>query len=280
LSELKGPTRQSTTSVVDTVYDAEFETLYRATKALVNSVQQMYHPLIAEYLSTKHAWDTLQFQLQFLELPPATANWAPFRERRDRIKGVQDMKRTAAMQLLSIKKACLAEDLNEILEMVMDATGVSEDDLIEWENLASEGNKGHVLRLELLNHQEPKEQRKDRQTRTLEWMLGVFYASSYLVELQKGMIAYKLQENSKMVARSNIFTSWADDLQEQVVFDRAVSSRMMLKFWFLDTTTAMEEDYALSHWDSEATMRRIDADFAPDMVEYSGNNMDDVDLKR
>lgn len=176
------------------------------------------------------------------------------------------MRRAAARQLLSIEEACVAKDLNEILEMVMKETGMADDDFRAWEALASEGIRCDVLRLELLNHQEPEEQRKDQQTRTLEWMLGVFYASSYLVEIQKRMIAYNLRENRKLVAHSSTFTSRVEDPQEQSGFDRAVSSRTILKFWFLDANAASEEDYAASHWDSEATMRIVDDEFTAEIL--------------
>lgn len=151
------PTRRSTKSLTIWDQDAEFDTLYRATNTLVKAVKELYHSLIAEYISTLHAWDTLEFQLRCLDIEPTTGSWGFRNDKIDKIRSVHDMKRTAASQLLSIRKACLAESLGETLDLVAIKTGVTGDDVSQWEKITADMLKDHKLELGALRFPDRKE---------------------------------------------------------------------------------------------------------------------------
>ena len=205
----EAPTRQSTKSLAVSDQDAEFDTLYRATNNLVKAVKELYHPLIAEYISTLHAWDTLEFQLRCLEIEPTTGSWGFRNDKIDRVRSVHNMKRTAASQLLSIRKACLAESLGETLDLVANKTGVTGGDVSQWERITADVLKDQKLELGALRFPDLNEQRRDRLTRTQEWMLGVWNASPLLLELQGDMIRQQLAERRRLNTASDpIFGSW------------------------------------------------------------------------
>ena len=253
----KAPASQSTKSLAISDQDAEFETLYRATNTLVNAVKELYHPLIAEYISTLHAWDTLQFQLRCLDIEPTTGSWGFRNDKTARIGSVYNMKRIAASQLLSIRKACLAESLGETLDLVASKTGVTEDDIRQWEEITADVLKDQKLRLGALRFSDPDEQRTDRLTRTQEWMLGVYYASPLLLELQEDIIRRELAKRPRLnTAEAQIDTSGQ-------VFGEMVSRRTVVKYWFLNSSISLEEDYVASQVgtsDSEATYQPLDTE--------------------
>ena len=167
------------------------------------------------------------------------------------------MKRVAASQLLSIRKACLAESLGETLDLVASKTGVTEDDIKQWEEITADVLKNQKLRLGALRFPDPDEQRRDRLTRTQEWMLGVYYASPLLLELQEDIIRRELAKRPRLnTAGAQIDTS-------DQVFGEMVSRRTVVKYWFLNSSISLEEDYVVSQVgtsDSEATYQPLDTE--------------------
>ena len=270
----EAPTRQSTKSLAISNQDAEFETLYRATNTLVNAVKELYHPLIAEYISTLHAWDTLEFQLRCLDIESTTGSWGFRNDKIARIGSVHNMKRIAASQLLSIRKACLAESLGDTLDLVASKTGVTGDDISQWEEITADVPKNQKLRLGALRFSDPDEQRRDRLTRTQEWMLGVYYASPLLLELQEDIIRRELAKRSRLNTASDHAFGASDKSEAQIdtsgqVFGEMVSRRTVVKYWFLNSSTSREEDYVTSQVgtsDSEATYRQLDTEDEPDLI--------------
>ena len=263
------PTRQSTKSFAVSDQDAEFDTLYRATNTLVKAVKELYHPLIAEYISTLHAWDTLEFQLRCMDIETTTGSWGFRNDKIARIRSVHNMKRTAASQLLSIRKACLAESLGETLDLVANKTGVTGDDVSQWEKITADVIKDRKLKLGALRFPDPKEQQRDRLTRSQEWMLGVCNASPLLLELQEDMIRQQLAERRQLNTASDLIFGGSDETEAQIdasgqVFGEMVSRRTVLKYWFLDSSNFLEEDYVASQVgtssDSEATYRQLDTE--------------------
>jgi hypothetical protein len=99
-------TQHSTTSNPDQRYEPEFEILLRATKYFIQTVQQLYHPLIAEYISPVNAWRTLQLQLRCLAMEMPREHWSGGTDVAAGKKKTQKMNRAAASQLLSLRKAC------------------------------------------------------------------------------------------------------------------------------------------------------------------------------
>ena len=265
----EAPTRQSTKSLAISDQDAEFDTLYRATNTLVKAVKELYHPLIAEYISTLHAWDTLEFQLRCLDIETTTGSWDFRNDKIDRIRSVHNMKRTAASQLLSIRKACLAESLGETLDLVANKTGVTGDDVSQWEKITADVLKDRKLKLGALRFPDPKEQQRDRLARSQEWMLGVCNASPLLLELQEDMIRQQLAERRQSNTASDPIFGVSDETEAQIdasgqVFGEMVSRRTVLKYWFLDSSNFLEGDYVASQVgtssDSEATYRQLDTE--------------------
>ena len=246
----------------------EFDTLLRATNSLINSFHQIYHPFIAEFLSTKHAFDTLEFQFRCLRMNSMEDTWPSAYEREAGIQDVIQKERAAALQLLSLRKQCMFEGLGETLEMVMSETGVSDYDFKLWESLTLEEprNQGQ-LRLDELRGLNPDEQRKDRLARTNEWMLGVFNASSYMIDLHRQIMALEIdhrrritaQVKNKLVEPSNSVD--LDHWDENYGSTYETTRRAIVKFWFLDSAAMSDEEYPSSHVtnsDSDATFRRLD----------------------
>lgn len=265
-------TRQSTKSFAISDQDAEFATLYRATNALVNAVNELYHPLIAEYISTLHAWDTLEFQLRCLDIEPTTGAWGFRNDNIARTRSVHNMKRIAASQLLSIRKACVAESLGDALDLVASKTGVTGDDISQWEKITADMLKNQKLSLNPLRFSNPNEERRDRLTRTQEWMLGVYYASPLLLELQEDMIHRELVKRPRLNTASDLVFGVSAESEAQIdtsghVFGEMVSRRTVLKHWFLKSSAFLEEGYVASQGgassDSEATYMQPDTEGEP-----------------
>ena len=263
------PTRQSTKSLAISDHDAEFDTLYRATNTLDNAIKDLYHPLIAEYISTLHAWDTLQFQLRCLDIEPTTGSWGFRNDKIARITSVHNMERIAASQLLSIRKACLAESLGDTLDLVASKTGVTGDDVFQWEKIIVDGLETQNLQLGARCLSDPDERRRDRLTRTQEWMLGVYYASPFLPKLQEDIIRREVAKQPRLNTASAFPFRVSDDSEAQIdtsgqVFSELVSRRTVLKYWFLDSSNYLEEDYVTSQVgassDSEATYQQLDTE--------------------
>ena len=261
------PTRHSSKPLAISDQDAEFDTLYRATNTLVKAVKELYHPPIAEYISTLHAWDTLEFQLRCLDIERTTGSWGFRNDKIDRIRIVHNMKRTAASQLLSIRKACLAESLENTLDLVANKTGVTGDDVSQWEKITADTLEDHKLELGALRFSDRKEQLKDSLTRLQEWMLGVCNASPLLLELQKDMILQQLAERRRLNTASDLVFGASDETETHIdasgqLFGEMVSRRTILKHWFLDSSNFLEQDYVASQFgsDSEATARQLDTE--------------------
>ena len=216
-----------------------------------------------------HAWDTLQFQLKCLDIEPTTGSWGFRNDKIDRIRSVHTMKRKAASQLLSIRKACLAESLGETLDLVANKTGVTGDDVSQWEKITADILKDHKLELGALRFSDREEQQRDSLTRLQEWMLGVCYASPLLLELREDMIRQQLAERRQLHTVSDLISDVFDETEGQIdtsgqVFGEMVSRRTVLKHWFLDSSNFLERDYVASQVgtssDSEATYRQLDTE--------------------
>lgn len=204
-----------------------------------------------------HALDALELQHRCLEMGSLANIWASAYDPQAGLHEVAQMERAAALQLLSVRKQCKFEGLGDTLELVMSKLGVSERDAEYWESLTKQEPTGQkLLQLGELRDPDSNEQRKDRLTRTNEWMLGVFYAFPYFIELHRKILILEeieLRESSK----SSDIHQWKEDrwsLSE-------TTQRTMVKFWFLDSAAMSEEEYATSHIpgsDSDATFRRLD----------------------
>ena len=251
------------------VHPAEFDALFRATKSLVNSLHQIHHPLVAEFLSTMHAFDTLTLQHRCLQMGSLANTWISAHDLEAGLHKVTQMKKAAAFQLVSLRKQCSFEGFGDTLELVMSNAGVSERDLERWESLTTLDHTSQKrLRLGELRNPDPDEQRKERLTRTNEWMLGVFYALPYFIEVYR-MILTLEETKQKELSRSlgkyqqeGKGETTGEALPRTILesTDEALR-RTIVKFWFLDSAAMSEEEYADSQYvgsDSEATFRRPD----------------------
>lgn len=249
-------------------HPTEFDTLFRATNSLINSFHQIYHPLIAEFLSTKHAFDTLEFHLRCLQMGSFEDTWPSAYEREAGLQEVVQKERAAALQLLSLRKQCVFEGLGDTLKLVMSEMGVSEYDFKLWESLTVEKPRIQgQLQLEESRGLNPDEQRKDRLTRTNEWMLGVFNASSYLIDLHQQIMTLEIDRRRLITA---LIKNKLGESPSSVGIDYwegpygttyETMRRAIVKFWFLDSAAMSEEEYPSSHVansDSDATFRVLE----------------------
>jgi hypothetical protein len=181
----------STTSNTDQRYDPEFETLLRATKYFIDTIQQLYHPLIAEYISTANAWSTLQLQLGCLAMELPQEHWSGAPDMAMAKNKTQKMSRAAASQLLSLRKACFREGLTESLQEVDVELNLDEGVIQKWTEAVETAEKSvrgfSRLQLESLGLRDPAEVKKDHLTRTNEWILGVFYASPFSINFHRSI---------------------------------------------------------------------------------------------
>ena len=246
----------------------EFDTLFRATNSLINSFHQIYHPLIAEFLSTKHAFDTFELHFRCLQMSSLEDTWPSAYEREAGLQEVIQNEKAAALQLLSLRKQCVFEGLGDTLELVMSETGVSEHDFKVWESRTLEEPRNQrQLHLGELRGLTPDEQRKDRLTRANEWMLGVFNASSYLIDLHRQIMALEIDRRRRIAA---LVKNKLGEPSSSVGIDYReghygstyeTTRRAIVKFWFLDSAAMSEEEYPSSHItnsDSDATFRGLD----------------------
>ena len=182
---------------------------------------------------------------------------------------VTQMKKAAAFQLVSLRKQCSFEGFGDTLELVMSKAGVSERDLERWESLTTLDHTSQKrLRLGELRNPDPDEQRKERLTRTNEWMLGVFYALPYFIEVYRVILTLEETKQRKLSIslgknqQEGKGKTTGEALPRTIVesTDEALR-RTIVKFWFLDSAAMSEGEYADSHYvgsDSEATFRRPD----------------------
>lgn len=186
--------------------------------------------------------------------------WASAYDRKAGLHEVTQMERAAAFQLLSLRKKCVYEGLGDVLELVMSNIGVSEHDVEKWESLTIQGSTSQQqLQLGGLRDPNPGEQRKDRLTRTNEWMLGVFYAFPHFIELHR-----KIMDLEGITRRKSFQWEEHPDIhqwEEHRGSAYETARRTIVKFWFLDSAAMSEEEYAASHVvgsDSDATFRKLD----------------------
>ena len=251
-------------------HPAEFDTLFRATNSLINSFHQIYHPLIAEFLSTKHAFDTLEFQSRCLQMVSLEDTWPSAYERKAGLQEVIQKERAAALQLLSLRKQCVFEGLGDNLELVMSETGVSEYDFKLWESLTLEDHRyQEQLQLGGLKSLNLDEQRKDRLTRANEWMLGVFNASSYLIDLHRQIMTSEIDRRLRITALKEYKSGEPSSSVGIIYWEGPYGStyetmrRAIVKFWFLDSAAMSEEEYPSSrvtNSDSDATFQRLEVE--------------------
>ena len=268
---LKWPKHQHTTStaVSDTNlgHPDEFVTLLCATKSLINCVHQIYHPLITEFLSTKHAFDTLELQFRCLNMGPLEDTWPSAYDREAGLHKIIQRKRAAALQLLSLQKKCVSEGLGDSLELLMSETGISEHDLNLWESLTMTGLiNQEQFQLGELRGLDPDEERKDRLTRTNEWMLGVFKTSSHLIDLHRQIMDMEIRRHERTIALIRNKLGESSHSLDEGHWDEPYGSinettrRTIVKFWFLDSAAMAKEEYASSHTplsDSDATFQKL-----------------------
>ncbi|MCJ1388782.1 hypothetical protein MMC18_001632 [Xylographa bjoerkii] len=262
----EGPVRQPTISVGHQSledHEPEFEALYRATKGLTDAIQQLYHPLIAEYISTNQAWNTMAIHMRLLDMEHSQSSWAPTYVTIARTKKVEEMRKAAASQLLSLRKSCFTEHLEDVLERLDSELEILPSDVEEWENITAKGLLSQSrLQLAAFDYPNRDEQQKDLLTRTNEWMLGVLNSFQYLNDLHRDIMASERRMHRMPNLDSSIF---ADQVQE---FYNAIENgegwrRVILKFWFLDSAAMSAQEYAASQFagsDSEATLRIVGED--------------------
>ena len=112
-----------------------------------------------------HAFDNLGFQLRCLQMVSLANTWPSAHNCNAGLHEVGQMKRAAAVQLLSLRKQCGYEGLGDTLELVMSKTGVSKRDIYIWKLLTiQESASQKQLQLGDLRNSDPDEQRKDRLT--------------------------------------------------------------------------------------------------------------------
>ncbi|KAL8793872.1 MAG: hypothetical protein Q9195_003491 [Heterodermia aff. obscurata] len=270
------PMRQSTayteSSAEDVNADADFETIFRATKGLITSIQQIYHPLIADFLATRHAWNTLELQIRCLNVDSVSDTWA---HNYDRVSGVRrclEMKRAAGLRLLSVEKQCADEGLSELLNKIISETENFGSEQL-WEEIKRETKTDQKMRL--LHVGEPleaEERSKDRLTRINEWLLGVFYAYPVLNDLHQEIMRREITKLRKIPS-----VSLDESLYEPATAEED-PRRKIIKYWFLDSAAMSDKQYPSSHMansDSEATFRDIED---VEKIDDSDEKNDDPDM--
>jgi hypothetical protein len=167
------PTVTSTVLINDNPPEPEFEALFNATECLANAVQKLFHPLMAEYISTANAWRIGQAELACLAMEPSIRGWGGAADEKAILAAVGRQSRSAG-RLLSIRKMCLREGLDESLKGVDNEVGIDDEIINDWMTSIPQHNSSRgVLPLEKLGLPDHTELKKDRLTFTNEWMLGV-----------------------------------------------------------------------------------------------------------
>ena len=198
---------------------------------------------------------------------PLEDTWPSAYDQEAGLHEIIQTKRAAALQLISLQKQCVSEGLGDSLELVMSETGISEYDLQLWESLTMTGLiSQEPLQLGELRGRDPDEERKDRKTRTNEWMLGVFNAFACLIDLHRQIMAMEKSRHERLIAlvRNKLGEpSHSLDIglwEGHYGSTHETARRAIVKFWFLDSAAMAKEEYASSHTafsDSDATFRKI-----------------------
>ena len=224
-----------------------------------------------------HAFVNLDFQSRYLRMELLANTWAYAYDRNAGLNEVTQLRRAAAFQLLSLRKKCIFEGLGDTLELMMSRIELPIKKLLEeCGSLTRQEFEGQKrLQLGELGAIDPDEQWKDRLTRTNEWMLGVFYAFPYFIELHRQIMDWT-EITQRETLHFSLLHRWTKTCEPAYEEN---ARRTIVKFWFLDSAAMSEKEYASSYFtssDSDATFRVLDEEDEEDEADEEDGSSEDT----
>lgn len=255
----------------------EMQMLLEISKEASEIIIRVTHPMIAEYIATRAAWGLLHSQRLALDLEHIYIEQKNQTGSESRVKRIERKFTLAARRLLSLRKSCHYEDLDDILALVDKRLKITQCDVDRWIVIAQgSSRKRQKLDLRFLDFATPSERLKDRITRLNEWIYDAMITSTHLPGLHRLMFeeietqTRQSVREAEQLNRSNSGissrfqtssvrdTSYFKSHDSYTVrhLDNATLARETLKYWLLDMAALPNDEYAASSiGDSEATFR-------------------------
>lgn len=241
--------------------EPEFETLSRATTNLVDALRSLWHPMIAEYISTASALKTCELLVATMRANEnetmSIEGHHMFIDRGNQhlFEGLaEEQSIKAKAQLLKLRKVCKREGLSAILQRVDDELGIEDEDIASWTKTTHDrASRGR--RLQLWKY--PKDAKAEASVRIEEWMLGVIHEDGCHRAVYQTMFTEaaraRFWESDRRVGTQN------DADPGPVAIPDDELDRYMLKLWFLgpegrDIKYAAASEFAPSTVESQATI--------------------------
>ncbi|PGH16261.1 hypothetical protein AJ80_05284 [Polytolypa hystricis UAMH7299] len=256
--------RIPTEPITDNPHEPEFEALFATAKSLVNTVSNLFHPLVAEYISIVNSWRIGEMEQACLAMEPSLRGWLRDDVDEEAILTVVGRQLKFIDRLLSLRKTCHREGLNESLEAIDAKFGVDGLTIDSWEiDIERWNSTQKKLNLERLGYRDPSELKSDKLTFLNEWMLGVVQSDPSLIAFHRAMYTeisgkrnvelsietglgqpHSPTDGTLTLLTGNI-TSMSQPAHPNLGLDESWY-RKMLKFWFLDSAAMTHKEYASS----------------------------------
>lgn len=260
----------------------ETQILFEVTRDASESIPRFIHTMIAEYIATRAAWTIFHSQRIALDIERTFVGRHSALDSEKRAKKIEKKFTLATRRLLSLRRSCHYEDLDEILAVVDKRLKICQHDVDRWIVIAAgTARMRQQLDLKVLEFATSTERIKDRITRLNEWLYEVMKAFAHLAQLHR-LIYEEIQFQVRQSARDSRFHLHSDigpksrversDVKEidalserseriSRLLDSETLCRETLKYWLLDMAAMQSDEYATSSvGESEATFRPFEGE--------------------
>ncbi|KAL9609930.1 MAG: hypothetical protein Q9167_005326 [Letrouitia subvulpina] len=254
--------------------DIEFELLYRVFASMTNTLRHLYTPQVSELLTTMFAWRTIEYYEACARLKPMPDVQISHIDKIFTSRELERLHRHVARQLFATRKRFFSEGLGETFDDIVES--------MKMEHLWSKANLDqifgtHSLRKRLASYQplNTLEEREERLTRINEWLLGVFKAQEYHVYLYCSIFEDTFKAAPRPIHQ--FWYRWMFYHPEYVRGSNGISSRLIMKYWFLDAAATLRGEAATPSTmclsDSDATFRPLEIESTKDLQDLE--NLED-----
>ncbi|KAI9699033.1 MAG: hypothetical protein M1836_003222 [Candelina mexicana] len=175
------------------------------------------------------------------------------------LRELQRLRRHTTRQLFAARKKFFGEGLGETFDNIVDSLKMKH----------------------FYQPLDPVEERKDRVTRSNEWLLGIFEAYRWHAHVYHSIVNNMVKAAASTTAQSS--TDSEDSYKRKIFLERLKEllfecnesfneiPRLIMKYWFLDAAAMVQGEVALSATglsDSDATFRPLEVDSVGDSGDF------------
>jgi hypothetical protein len=227
--------------------EQEFEPLVSATDIISRTVQEIYPPLVSDYVSTVLSWQLLVRFYEAIDSADSALSSATNFSKSGRSKV-----RKVARQVLALRKFCLREGLSEAVVSVEKTFCISEGTLEIWAEMDSrdsEKKRKWVEKLTYTSAMTPEDQEVAWATRINSWLFQTFESYPEYLSMHRSIYL--------SIHGPNLVSTFDSRLKDLYPSNDEDLKKTILRYWFLDATMTMGPgDSQSSVPDTDVTVRQ------------------------